>query len=280
MSIELLNSTSAPSSAFRVVCGEMSVTNKSVPHQEALFGYVRQGWANFDGFDGGFTLQKDDIFFVAPNVKYWFSSFNNVIIDAITINFVNPSAITQDYVPQNILRALLNGNCTGYARITTNEKYHSAMLQNMKSVIKAETEKGEFFQLLVYGKIYELFYTLFFNKIVRLIDIESKSKKYRSMMRITSYIDNHFAEEIYLDDVANFTGISRYYVSHLFKELMNTTFVGYVNELRLNHAAVLLITSDKPIIEVAAESGFINLSNFNRAFKLHFGKTPSAYRHS
>ncbi len=39
---------------------------------------------------------------------------------------------------------------------------------------------------------------------------------------------------------------------------MDNTFVGYVNELRLNHAA--------------------NLSNFNRAFKMYFGKTPSTYR--
>ena len=64
----------------------------------------------------------------------------------------------------------------------------------------------------------------------------------------------------------------------LFKEMMNTTFVGYVNELRLNHAALLLVTTDSPIIEIASKSGFNNLSNFNRAFKMHFGKTPSAYR--
>ena len=59
---------------------------------------------------------------------------------------------------------------------------------------------------------------------------------------------------------------------------MNTTFVGYVNELRLNRAAMLLVTTDKPIIEIASISGFNNLSNFNRAFKMHFNKTPSAYR--
>ncbi len=53
---------------------------------------------------------------------------------------------------------------------------------------------------------------------------------------------------------------------------MDNTFVGYVNELRLNHAAMLLVTTDSPIIEIN------NLSNFNRAFKMYFGKTPSTYR--
>ncbi len=46
---------------------------------------------------------------------------------------------------------------------------------------------------------------------------------------------------------------------------MDNTFVGYVNELRLNHAAMLLVTTDSPIIEI-------------RAFKMYFGKTPSTYR--
>ncbi len=45
---------------------------------------------------------------------------------------------------------------------------------------------------------------------------------------------------------------------------MDNTFVGYVNELRLNHAAMLLVTTDSPIIEMA--------------FKMYFGKTPSTYR--
>jgi AraC-like DNA-binding protein len=143
---------------------------------------------------------------------------------------------------------------------------------------RAEKDKTDFFQLLVYGKMYEAFYELFSNNYVRIVDVESKSKKYRALMRVTNYIDEHYIDGLSLDEVAASTGISRYYVSHLFKELMNTAFVGYVNELRLNRAAMLLVTTDSPIIEIAAMSGFNNLSNFNRAFKLHFNKTPSAYR--
>ena len=126
--------------------------------------------------------------------------------------------------------------------------------------------------------MYGLFYYLFSRKYIKILDVENKSKKYRALVRVTNYIDEHYTEGISLDEVAGQTGISRYYVSHLFKELMNTTFVGYVNELRLNRAAMLLVTTDKPIIEIASISGFNNLSNFNRAFKMHFNKTPSAYR--
>lgn len=278
MGIELLNATSASNSAFRVVCGEMSLSDEIISHQEALFGHVRSGSAIIKGADGEIMLNTDDIFFVAPNVKFKFLDINNAVVGAITLNFADPSAITQDYMPQNIIRALLNGNCTGYARITLTEKGYDTILENMRSIIKSETEKGDFFQLSVYSKMYEIFYELFYNNIISLNDIESKSKKYHAMHRVTHYIDDHFSDGISLEEVARATGISRYYVSHLFKELMKTTFVGYVNEQRLNRAAMLLLTSNKPIIEIAAISGFNNLSNFNRAFKMHFGKTPSAYR--
>ena len=128
------------------------------------------------------------------------------------------------------------------------------------------------------AKMYEMFYELFANDYVKITDAETKSKKYRALMRVTNYIDEHYSDGVSLEEVALATGISRYYVSHLFKELMNTTFVGYVNELRLNRAAMLLVTTDSPIIEIASLSGFNNLSNFNRAFKMYFDRTPSAYR--
>ena len=134
--------------------------------------------------------------------------------------------------------------------------------------------------LLVYSKMYGLFYELFSNKYVKILDVEMRSKKYRALLRVTHYIDEHYCDGVSLEEVAEATGISRYYVSHLFKELMDNTFVGYVNELRLNHAAMLLVTTDSPIIEIASKSGFNNLSNFNRAFKMYFGKTPSSYRKS
>ncbi|MBR1482199.1 MAG: helix-turn-helix domain-containing protein [Ruminococcus sp.] len=278
MSIELLNATSASSSAFRVVCGEMIFTEKSISHHEALFGCLKSGSVTLETAESELKLREGDIYFVSPNTRYKLTNKQNAAIDVITVNFTNPAAVTQDYLPQSIIRAMVNGNCTNVARIKSGDAAHDRLLDCINIATRAESEKPEFFQLLVYGKMYEAFYELFANKYVRVIDVESKSKKYRALQRVTNYIDEHYIDGLSLDDVASSTGISRYYVSHLFKELMDTTFVGYVNELRLNRAAMLLMTSDSPIIEIAAMSGFNNLSNFNRAFKLYFGKTPSAYR--
>ena len=280
MSLELLHSTSASNSVFRVVCGEMVLNEKHNLHNEAVFGLVRAGGLKIEIDEQTVALSENDIYFVAPNRKYKFKDFNNAEIEIISLNFTNATAVSQDYIPQSIIRALVNGNCSSFAKVSPGENSYSFMLGAFADVKKAETEKPEYFQLLVYSKMYGLFYELFSKKYVKILDVEMRSKKYRALLRVTHYIDEHYCDGVSLEEVAEATGISRYYVSHLFKELMDNTFVGYVNELRLNHAAMLLVTTDSPIIEIASKSGFNNLSNFNRAFKMYFGKTPSSYRKS
>ena len=278
MALELEKATSASNSAFRVVCGKMIVNGNQNLHHEALFGKVLSGSVTMEVSNSAVPLKTDDIFFIAPNNKYKLTGDSDADVQAVSLNFTNPAAVTQDFIPQNIIRALVSGHCSHYAVIREQDASHRTMSDCMKTVRKAETEKGNYFQLQVYSKMYELFYELFANDYVKIIDAESKSKKYRALMRVTNYIDEHYSEGVSLEEVADATGISRYYVSHLFKELMDSTFVGYVNELRLNRAAMLLMTTDMPVIEIASLSGFNNLSNFNRAFKMYFDKTPSSYR--
>lgn len=280
MGLELKKATSPSNSAFRVVCGKLAVNGNQNVHHEAIFGRLKSGDVTLEVSTSITPLKLNDIFFIAPNVKYRLSGDSESVINVVSLNFANPTAVTQDFIPQSIIRAMVNGHCTPFAVVHSEDDVFSTMYNCMREVNRAETEKSSFFQLKVYAKMYELFYELFANDYIKIIDAETKSKKYRALMRVTNYIDEHYSEGVSLEEVANATGISRYYVSHLFKELMNTTFVGYVNELRLNRAAMLLVTTDSPIIEIASLSGFNNLSNFNRAFKMYFNRTPSAYRKS
>ncbi len=278
MSLELMHSTSASNSVFRVACGEMVLNEKQNLHNEAVFGLVREGNLGISIDDQTMDLAKNDIYFISPNRKYRFNNHEDAVIDIISLNFSNATAVSQDYIPQSIIRALVNGNCSSFAKVSPGENSYSFMHGAFDDVKRAETEKPDYFQLQVYSKMYGLFYELFSNKYIKILDVEMRSKKYRALLRVTHYIDEHYSDGVSLEEVAEATGISRYYVSHLFKELMDNTFVGYVNELRLNHAAMLLAATDSPIIEIASKSGFNNLSNFNRAFKMYFGKTPSMYR--
>ena len=278
MSFDFLRSASTSSSAFRVVCGEMVLDDRWNVHGEVAIALVRTGSMTLETTTNSYSLNQGDIYFISPNQKYRIAENHNAVVDVILLNLSNPASVTQEYIPQSIIRGLTTGNCTHFAKVTPEDAFYAEILDDLRAVTKAENEKFDFFQLLVHGKMYEIFYILFANKYIEILDVESQGKKYRALRRITEYINENFCENISLDTIAQTTGLSRYYVSHLFKELMNTTFVNYVNELRLTRAAMLLTTTDTPIIEIAGMSGFKNISNFNRAFKMYYDTTPSKYR--
>ena len=56
------------------------------------------------------------------------------------------------------------------------------------------------------------------------------------------------------------------------------TFVGWLTEVRIGHACRLLAQTDLPVLTIALDSGFGNLSNFNRAFRRLRGCTPREWR--
>ncbi|MFK7903983.1 MAG: AraC family transcriptional regulator [Chitinophagales bacterium] len=56
------------------------------------------------------------------------------------------------------------------------------------------------------------------------------------------------------------------------------TFTQIVNEIRINHASKLLISTEKPITEICYECGYNNISYFNRKFKAVLGKTPRDFK--
>ena len=95
---------------------------------------------------------------------------------------------------------------------------------------------------------------------------------------VMTYINNHYREELSLEDVAQFAGFSRYYFSRSFKRQTGYSFKDYLCQKRLQVAMDLLIRSDLSMRGVAVESGFGSVATFNRVFREKKGCTPTQYR--
>ena len=63
-----------------------------------------------------------------------------------------------------------------------------------------------------------------------------------------------------------------------FKRVSGKTFSDYVNDIRSAHACQLLIETDKPVAQIASESGFTSLTYFNRVFFKKKVVRPSSFR--
>ena len=96
--------------------------------------------------------------------------------------------------------------------------------------------------------------------------------------RAVDYIFAHYAREISLEEVAAYLGMKPTYFSRVFKQATGRCFVEFVNRLRISKSCELLADGHKAVTDVCFESGFNNISNFNRRFQQLKGMTPSHYR--
>ena len=95
---------------------------------------------------------------------------------------------------------------------------------------------------------------------------------------ILETIHQEFQRPLRQNDLARSAGLSRASFNRNFRQATGTTLIDYVNDLRIGHACRMLAESSKPITEICFESGFTNLSNFNRCFLRRRGMPPSRFR--
>jgi AraC-like DNA-binding protein len=103
---------------------------------------------------------------------------------------------------------------------------------------------------------------------------------YNSRLKIVNeYILRHFSNAaLRISEVAQQINLTKSAFSHFFKKSTNRSFTDFLLDIRLGFASKLLIDTDKLVGNIAFESGFNNIANFNRSFKKHFGCTPRAFR--
>ena len=98
------------------------------------------------------------------------------------------------------------------------------------------------------------------------------------LRKILRYISRNFTGSISLSDLAEKMYTSSSTLSRFFKKQTGIYFADYVNQVRLKHAVQGLLYSDDSITKIAVDSGFSNLSVFNRLFKEAYGMPPNEYR--
>lgn len=104
------------------------------------------------------------------------------------------------------------------------------------------------------------------------------TSKSRRIKIVNEYLYKNLDSQITLVDVANIVNMSPSAFSHFFKRRTQRSFSSYLTGLRVGYAAKLLIETEKNVSEICFESGFNNVSNFNRSFRSQRGCTPTEFR--
>jgi len=94
---------------------------------------------------------------------------------------------------------------------------------------------------------------------------------------IYKYVMTHFKDQISLEEIAGEVHMTTTSFCRFFKQRTNKSFVQYVNDIRVGYACKLLLEENYNISQIAFESGFENLSNFNKQFKKIKNITPRQF---
>ena len=108
--------------------------------------------------------------------------------------------------------------------------------------------------------------------------LEVNAQDHERMQTVYSFVEKHFQQQIRLEAVAKQVSMTVPAFCRYFKKLTQKTFTQFVNEYRIAHACRMLTDEHLSIGGVSFESGFNNLSHFNKQFKLITGSSPRAYR--
>ncbi len=99
----------------------------------------------------------------------------------------------------------------------------------------------------------------------------------RNLDEIYAYIFKNFKNPIHSKDVAEVAHMNASAFSRFFKRVHRKTFTKYLNEIRVGYACKLLMEQKSNVSLVCYESGFNNISNFNRQFKSIMHMSPTEY---
>lgn len=95
---------------------------------------------------------------------------------------------------------------------------------------------------------------------------------------IAEYLEVNYVNQIRLNDLAQTFKMSISTLCRLFQRFSGISPLEYIICLRVNAAKDMLISTNKKILDIAADCGFTSISSFNKSFKHHTGISPREYR--
>jgi len=107
------------------------------------------------------------------------------------------------------------------------------------------------------------------------VEVASDSRR---VLKVKNYINEHFGDDLRLEQLSGMAGMSPSAFSRFFKQHTGKNLSEYVVDIRLGKAARRLVDTTDSVSEICYRCGFNTLSNFNRLFRKRKGCNPTEFR--
>ncbi len=226
-----------------------------------------------------YDLQFLDIVAIKPSVLHKTQYPHGAPKKRLIINFMFPMDIEGLSMDMKILFTIFDKPVPIYRFTGAAKEQIVGILNDLFRLTK--TNQNGINTLLIHNKFLEFLTKLYLqqdqNTYVVHSSVDNLTNKVYS---ITSYIHEHYMDNLSLEFLAKHFYISSYYLSHQFKNITGFTLNHYIQMTRIRNAQQLLLTSSMNITSIAEACGFSSFSQFNRTFNKYCDMSPTKYRAS
>lgn len=244
--------------------------------------YIKKGTGTARVDLSVFEVRQGDIILAPPGHLHGLEhipgnrmEYENIIFD---LAFLGSEAI--DLCSQNYLLPLKQNRLSFPQCITPSHIHYSSMAACLDDADRLCGEKPAGYELGVKADMLKLFSLIF-----RFMDTEIKTNGRKSpqnierLKTVLQFMEENYRQPVSVEDAAHICNYSPSHFMRWFHQMTGTSFIKYLNRFRLNKALEELKNTDRTVLEISQQSGFDNLSNFNRLFKKQFHKTPREFRY-
>lgn len=246
-------------------------------HNEFEILRMYEGKTVFCIYEKTYIVDEGDIIFInslVPHSSEIYSGARAFFVQfSVDINSLDNSTHLSKY-----LSRFINFDNDSVVMIKKDNPINPVISELLENIRIENIEKKHAFDEFIKADIHKIIAVLYRERIIKSPYSFFKSENVAKIVPVLEYIDTHYNEEITLSDLSEVMNVNESYLCRLFKKIVNTSVVQYLNFIRVCKAEKMLISTDKSISEIAYETGFSSVSYFNRTFKKHKFTTPSSYK--
>ncbi len=175
---------------------------------------------------------------------------------------------------------LIEIHCSGETLTKEQQDAYARLCEILKNLTVLYVNQKKTYQLRSTAFILEILAILlesFSTPITKTVS-ENRIGNMERLEEICDFVEHHYQEEITLGEAAEEIGLNKEYFCRFFKQNTGTSFIRYVNEVRISHIYQDLLHSSEGILEITERHGFFNQKLFCRMFKEKYGCTPKQVR--
>lgn len=255
-------------------------------HEEMEIIYVQKGTIRVAVRNAEYAVRKGEFVIIHPQTIHAIRQYDensaeyfNILFRLSMLEGSRDDVCRESYLEPIYLRKLLTPEFVGAdhplnARITPLIK--SLFIDPRKQTYSRAY--GE--ELLIKARLFEIMHGIIGYCMPSDKSRASEDIIYEKLKQSLKYLEENYAENITVEDIAAVSNYSESHFAKLFKELTGYSFTQYLKNYRLEQAADRIQNERTKISDIALSCGFSNLSYFSRAFYQKYNRTPSDYRQS